>query len=413
MSKHSLRSCLVPILVGSSLSLTAHAGQLLGTASNYNVFTLSNFTQQGTDSLGRVAVGGKFDPGGTISSSSLNGSGSYSVASNNPNQPPIANLVVGGDYRNGNTTINGNVVIGGTASVVGTVTGTLGVVGNLTRGYGQQGGDVLGGQDINYTGASGSLSKVTASQNLTMGGGGYFTGSVYYGGTFTNNNSYKPFSGTANFVTPAPAAPTVPINFATEASILRTLSGNLDALTSTGTATFTGNSATNTLGAITLKGTHSDQDIFHISAADLSHANSFTITGVAGETVVVNVDGSAASMSNFGFFLNGVDRQHVLLNFYNLGNTSTLSSNGVGIQGTVLAPFTAINFAGGNIDGTIIGNTIEGSGESHEFLFQGNVTFGTVAPPNATSTPEPTTLVSAGLGILMDALVAGKRRRKV
>ena len=396
-------------VVGLNLCLsdTVRAAQLLGAANDYNVFTLGDFTQQGTDSLGRVAVGGKFDPGGTVGNPSLNGSGSYSVASNNPNQAGIANLVVGGNYRNGSTTINGNMVVGGTASVDGTVTGKLSVIGDLTRGYGQQGGDVSGGHDIFYTGPDGVLSRITATRNVTIGGGGAFAGGVYYGGTFTNNNNFSPI--TSHFVSPAPVPPTLPINFASEAAFLKTLSGKLDALSSTGTTTFTGNSAINTNGALSFFGTHSSQDIFHVNTADLAHTYSLSITGVAGETIVINIDGAAASMSNFGMSLSGVDRQHVLFNFYNGANTSTFTTTGVGIQGTVLAPFTNINFAGGNIDGTIIGNTIQGSGESHEFLFLGNVTFG----PSSVSTPEPTTFVSGILGTLAAGILAYRRRNSV
>lgn len=390
-------------LLCSCFGVSANAG-LLGTANNYNVFTLSNFTQSGTDSLGRVAVGGKFDPGGTINSSYLDGSGSYSVASNQPNNPSIDNLVVGGDYRNGSTTINGNVGIQGNASVEGTVTGTLKVGGDLTRGYGTQGSNVLAGGNINYTGPSGSL-NITSVGNLSIGGGGYLNGNIYYGGTFTNHDSYIPFSGTSNHVTLP--APVLPINFVSESSFLKTLSGKLDALGTTGNVNFTGNTSNHMLGALILTGTNTQQDIYHITGAMLSNTNSFTITGKAQETVVINVDGPLASMSNFGFTLNNVDRQHILFNFYNGGNATTLTSNGVGIQSSVLAPFTDINFAGGNIDGTIIGRTIRGGGESHEFLFQGNVQF----PDSTIATPEPATVVSASLGLLGVAAFAFRRRR--
>ncbi len=408
MLTKSLKAFGVVILFGSCLAKPVSAGQLLGDASNYNVFTLGNFTQSGTDSLGRVAVGGKFDPGGTITGTTVNGSGSYSIASNNPNTPGIANLVVGGNYRNGSTTVNGNAVIGGNASVDGTVNGTLSVGGDLTRGYGQQNGNVVAGHNITYTGPSGTgLSSITAGNNLTVGGGGSMNGSVYYGGTFTNNNGYQFYSGSANAISPGSVTVTVPIDFTAQGTLLKTLSSNLDALTTTGTMLFTGNTATNTAGQLTLTGTSSTQDIFHITGSMLSLTNQFTITGKAGETIVVNVDGSAASMSNFAFTLNGVDKQHVLFNFANGGSATTLTLNGVGIQGTILAPNSAVNFAGGNIDGTIIANTLQGAGESHEFLFQGNVTF----PTPTTSTPEPATVVTGALGAAFAAFAVRRKRR--
>ena len=93
-----------------------------------------------------------------------------------------------------------------------------------------------------------------------------------------------------------------------------------------------------------------------------------TIKAPAGSTVVINVDGATNKMTNFGTTITGTTRQRVL---YNFSEARTLSISSVAVQGTVLAPFAAVTFSNGSIDGTLIGASINGSGQSHLSLFQG------------------------------------------
>jgi choice-of-anchor A domain-containing protein len=335
---------------------TASAG-LLGAANNYNVFTLGDFTQSGTDAIGRVAVGGKFDPGGTVGSGLLDGNASYTVASGNPaSTTATPNLVVGGNFRNSGTSLNGSALIGGNAFFH-----TPTVSGNITTG-----GD------------------------LTADSGGFVNGSISYAGTLHNNEGYKFYGGTA---TQLNAPPTFPFSFATEGAYLKSLSTQLGAMAGTGSVVFTGNAGTNTLGGLTLTGTNAKQDIFHVSGADLALANSLTINAVAGETIVIDIDGATDKMTSFGITLHNIDNQHVL---YNFTGATSLTLNSIGVRGSILAPLANINFAGGNIDGTIIGQSIKGVGESHSFLFTGNID----VPPTPSAVPEPATYATAVIGLL-------------
>jgi choice-of-anchor A domain-containing protein len=352
---------------------SARADDLLGTAGQYNIFTLGDFVQQWTDAIGRVAVGGKFDPGGTINSGKLDGTAGYTVASGNPaSTVATPNLVVGGNFRNSGTTLNGSAVIGGNAFF-----STPTVNGNITTG-----GD------------------------LTASSGGFVNGSLYYGGTLHNNEGYKFYSGTANQLT---TPLTLPFNFATEGARLTGLSTTLSGMAGTGTVAFTGDAATHKQGGLTLTGTNSHQDVFHVSGADLALANSFTINAVAGETVVIDIDGTIDQMSSFGFFLNNIDNHHVL---YNFSSATELTLSSIGVQGTILAPFADINFNNGNIDGTIIGKSLRGGGESHSFLFTGSIDLPEPPPVDPAAVPEPSSLAIACIGVLVAGCYAHRNRRK-
>ena len=357
----SMRSLLLAGLFSAFLMPSLVNAGILGSAGDYNVFTLGDFTEQGTDSIGRVAVGGKFDPGGTVGSSVLNGSGSFTVASGNPSSTAATpNLVVGGDFRNSGTSLNGDAWIKGNAFFH-----TPTVSGNITTGG-----------------------------NLTADSGGFVNGNISYAGTLSNNEGYKFYGGTSTHLSSPPAAP---FSFATEGANLKQLSSTLDGMKSTGTTSFTGNAATHTMGGLTLTGTNSHQDIFHVNGADLALANSLVINAVAGETVVIDINGSVDQMVAFGINLNNIDNHHVI---YNFSNATNLTFNNIAVEGTVLAPFADINFVGGNIDGTMIGNSIKGGGEFHSFLFNGNVNLPLGANPLVSPVPEPSTLVTAFIGLL-------------
>ncbi|MCL1470828.1 choice-of-anchor A family protein [Argonema antarcticum] len=107
----------IPIAASLALGVSTQAyAASLGVASDYNVFTLGNFTQTSTDVEGKLAVGGNATFTGGF------GVGSH-LSSNTGNV-----LVTGGNLNLNNGQVNhGNVVYGGTANVsgVGFPNGTL------------------------------------------------------------------------------------------------------------------------------------------------------------------------------------------------------------------------------------------------------------------------------------------------
>jgi choice-of-anchor A domain-containing protein len=138
--------------------------------------------------------------------------------------------------------------------------------------------------------------------------------------------------------------------------------------------------------------------VFNVTGAELANAagHGLSITAPAGSTVVVNVAGAASALASMGITLNGVDRQHVLYNFFEAQN---LTINAISVEGTVLAPLATVNFVNGQINGTLIANHLTGSGESHLHLFEGTLP----------TVPEPGTCALGALGM---AIVVGLQRRR-
>ena len=339
--------------LAASTPSAASAGPVnLGTANDYNVFVLGNDTQSGSDVQGRVAVGGN----------ALFGGSGFAIATSRGGST-TNNLVVGGDYSNTNNTVNGNVVVGGNATINNPT-----INGNLSVGH-----------------------------NLSLTGYGSINGNVTFGGSDTNPNTTVHGSVSQGTVSS-------PINFSSEQTYLTGLSTALAALTSNGSVAYS-------YGQLSLTGTNALFDVFHVNGSDLASANGFSITAPAGATVVIDVDGSADKMQNFGFSLNGIDQQHVLFNF---SAATSLTLSGIGIQGSILAPLAAINFNNGNINGTLVGNSVTGNGESHDFQFQGDLSPGvgpSISPGAIGTVPEPATILSTSTGLAMFGLCLWRRRR--
>jgi hypothetical protein len=114
-------------------------------------------------------------------------------------------------------------------------------------------------------------------------------------------------------------------------------------------------------GQLLLAGTDAQLDVFRLPAATLSAAHSVTIRVPAAATVLVNVSGSSVSVQSLGFTLVGASADHVL---FNLPQATTLTLAAVGVPGSVLAPQAAISFNNGHFLGTLVGASLQGSGEA-------------------------------------------------
>ncbi len=117
-----------------------------------------------------------------------------------------------------------------------------------------------------------------------------------------------------------------------------------------------------------LTGTDAVLNVFEIQAADLVNMTGMSISAPASSTVLVNLRGESVSLHDFGFLLTGVPREQIL---FNLPDATRLSMSGVGIQGSVLAPYVELAFANGHIDGQLVVRNFSGSGESHPKYFVG------------------------------------------
>jgi len=321
--------------------MSAVAGPLaLGPAADFNVFVFGNNTQSNSDTEGRVAVGGD-------ANFTLHGSG-WSIGTKSPGN--TNNLIVGGTLTNQYNTVHGGVLVGGNVNWnTPTISGNLAVNGNVSFGNG--GGSIGGTVDIVGT---------------------------YSGPSYLLQNAVPPS------VTP------LPFSFAAVKTQLQSESTYLASLAPTGTTTMNFSQV-----MLSATGPQNGFYVFNVTGAQLAAGSGLSITAPSGSTVVVNVDGTTDSFQNMGISLNGVDNQHVLYNFHQATN---LTLNGIGIEGTILAPWANVNFINGQINGSLIAQSLTGGGESHLHLFQGNL------PVNPI--PEPSTVVLAAIGLAALGIVA-------
>ena len=336
------KGVIVILLLSPMLSNAAS----LGPAEAFNAFIFGNITQSNVDAQGRVAAGGNVSYTNFMVGTYLS-----------PLNTSINDLVVGGALTATNLTVEyGSIAI---ASSTATSTIMDPTIGGFFSTYG----------------------------SLEAGAYGQIGAGIETGGTFTNNYNN---SGTVTNLGVTGRTPIATgVDFASaEASITQDSAYWATLKTTASTVV--------SYGSISVTGTNSTLDVFDINGSDLASANGLTITAPSGATVLLNINGTADTLSNFQITLDGTDDYHVLYNFY---QATSLTDNNVSIEGSLLAPYAAISGSGDHINGTLIANSLTGGLEQHLYLFQGNLP----AP-----VPEPATWAMFVIGM---GLVAIARRR--
>ncbi|ARS27961.1 collagen-binding domain-containing protein [Sphingomonas sp. KC8] len=268
------------------------------------------------------------------------------------------NAFVQGSYQGTNSDVEGRLAAGGSVQLTNYAVGSK-------LGSGANGSNSLI--------AGGSLAATNGqlfNGNAVVGGASALTGFTIANGALT--------SGT-------------PIDFTSQFQQINALADTLGGMAANGATKFQ-------YGTLALTGTQSGLNIFTINAADLSSANNFTISTPTGSKVLVNVIGGAATMQG-GMSLSGVTGSNVLLNFYQAGS---LTMNGVGIYGSILAPESAVSFNNGQLNGTLVASSFAGSGELHNTGYTGGLLTSTAPVPE----PASWAMMIAGFG-----LIGGMMRR--
>ncbi|BAZ08651.1 hypothetical protein NIES4071_04560 [Calothrix sp. NIES-4071] len=140
--------------------------------------------------------------------------------------------------------------------------------------------------------------------------------------------------------------------------------------------------------------------------ADLSKTNTFNITADPDSTVV-NVSGKDISLKNFGFNIAGTTRGKILYNFF---EATSITAEGIGIEGSILAPLAKFNFNNGQINGNLIVASLSGTGESHNYLFDGDLP-DIATNPDPKTVPEPASIL--GLALLTGIAIKKRNQHKV
>jgi choice-of-anchor A domain-containing protein len=228
-----------------------------------------------------------------------------------------------GDMKVQYSDIQGRVAVGGNLAVTGYSMGT-----NLTDSIGTR-DDVIVGGNIDFT------------------NGQVFNGNVVYGGT-----GHFDMFGIPNGTTRQGTV----IDFAKARTDLQNLSSLWAGLKTVGTVS-------NKWGIVTLTGTNAALNVFNLKASDLWNANTVTIKAPAGSTVLVNVTGAEARMQYLGMSLSGgVTANKVVFNF---ADATKVTLQGIGFQGSVMAPRATVQFDNGNLEGNLIASAWNGYGEIH------------------------------------------------
>jgi choice-of-anchor A domain-containing protein len=189
---------------------------------------------------------------------------------------------------------------------------------------------------------------LVAGGNLNMTNGAVY-GNAFHGGSTTADQ-------TVTFVRGALAQGT-PIDFVARGTELNSLSGFLGSLPANGTTT------RENWGGIYLQSAGQSVNVFDLNASDLNGAVLFNIDAPAGTSVVVNIRGASATFGGFGIhFTGGINQNGVLFNFV---DANTLSAQGFGFWGTVLAPNADVYFSNGSFDGGFYARSFTGNAEGH------------------------------------------------
>lgn len=294
--------------------------------------------------------------------------------------------------------------------------------GDLTSNSDTQGRIAAGG-NITLNNYSVGLLSASSDYSLVAGGNVNFqSGSIHNGGTYSSGNTHLNHHSVAGNVTSqgnvsfgsgggsvsgsisSNSLAASPANFASSFSYLNNASNTLGGMANTG-AVFVNSGAG--YANITLTGS-SALNVFSIDSALLASATSLTFD-VGNNAALINVTGSSVSMGGFGINNGGNDGSNILYNFY---EADSLSIENLGLFGSILAPDAELTFDSGQINGTVVAQSMYGSGQFNYNPFGYGDPFSPQTPLPTAPVPvsEPQTLLLLGSGSLL--LLGLNRRRK-
>lgn len=223
-------------------------------------------------------------------------------------------------------------------------------------------------------------------------------GRVYYGNALVGGTaSIQQTSGYADNAVIEGA--TIPIDFAAEAAYLKSKAVDLAKLDANG-------SVKSEWGALSLSGDgQSNVQVFNLEGKALLNANGFDLSNIADDaTVIFNVSGDIAGLTNMSLNALLPYRDKVLFNFY---EASSLTLSGISVEGSVLAPFAEVENPQGVIQGTIVAASWDGAMQQNHVTFTGDLPDSGVSVP----VPESSTLLLLAAGMFALLSYAGKVKK--
>lgn len=259
--------------------------------------------------------------------------------------------------------------------------------GDYTAQYTDVEGRVAVGHDFTGTGLGLNSNLVAGADGVIVGNAASLSNGQLYSGNLRYGASHN---STINFLNGASVQGGIGSFFSGAQSYLQSLSAQLSGQAANG-------STVTNVGNLMLTGTSTSLNVFDVSSSFLSSANFLNIDVPDTSTVLVNVlygTGASNQFENFAVALNGTPKQNVLFHFANPGS---LSIQRISVPGSILAPYSNVTFNNGNLEGTLIAQSLSGNGEFHDSRFMGDL-------PND-SVPEPGTygLLALGIGAFLIA----------
>ncbi len=196
--------------------------------------------------------------------------------------------------------------------------------------------------------------------DLTASGGSVGSGKIAVGGTFTRDGAFTAPCGVWEGEEP--------VDFEALEARMIAYSEAMKAYPENGESEVSG-------GYLNLTGTDPELNVFSVTAEELN--NNFRLDVPEGSSVIVNVSGEEVFWSGVGFDLpdgascrgGSSDWCHSIM--FNLYEAITLDLSGIGVQGSVLAPYATFSGGGGNVDGQLIVQNLYGGIEFHPYFFSG------------------------------------------
>jgi choice-of-anchor A domain-containing protein len=234
--------------------------------------------------------------------------------------------------------------------------------GNVTSNYTEIRGAVAGqgkvtanSFSINFPGLQ--PVGLVAGGNVELGPGGTIYGNIYYGG---------PQKSIAPTVAQLPKGTTVtqgsPIRFGDVGPALTTMSQTLSTAP-------TQIAVVPTYGNLLLSSSSPGLNVFSLHQADLQKTHSITLAVPFSSTVIINVDGTAPTITSAGIKTGGHDPGLILWNFY---QATALNVSYCTLMGSVLAPNADAVFRWGVMWGTLVAKSVDSTTEFHQLPFRNN-----------------------------------------
>jgi len=242
-----------------------------------------------------------------------------------------------------------------------------------------------GNIDINHYSVGDKLDPATAGDVLIAAGDIIFpSGRVYFGNIIAGGSVAGIGSPVLYGMEPGATVTgnaTLPVNFSEEELYLKNLSTQLSLLQPNTTTFFQ-------WGGLNLSGDcSSNTQIFDLDGSQVLSAHTFSVSCIPeNATVIFNISGTHVGLTNMSMSSMTAHRTKVVYNFY---QATDLTLQGIGVEGSILAPMAQINNPQGVVKGTVIAKSWNGMMQLNHVPFDGvlpAITQSNTAPVAVSST---------------------------